>query len=88
MNNFWGSTYREKCDQLFYESPKMKVVFTKKNGDERTMICTRLLIPEEFVPKGTGEPKPPSDVVYPVFDLEAEGWRSFTFTSIISMEPV
>lgn len=76
------------CDLHFLKNDTMKVVFLKKNGEERTMICTRKL---EFVskdkhPKGSDRPAPLE--AYPVFDLEADGWRSFRFDSIISMEPL
>lgn len=78
---------KEFCDVHFRKNDKMKVVFTKKNGEERTMFCTRKLefVPKDKHPQGTG--RPASTEAYPVFDLEADGWRSFRFDSIISMEP-
>ena len=59
------------------------VNFTKKDGTERTMKCTRNpnLIPLEFHPKTTI----PSDEVTDnirVFDVEKLGWRSFNFATI------
>ena len=57
------------------------VVFTKKDGTDRTMSCTRnsVLIPSEFHPKN--ESKEIGDNI-PVFDVEANGWRSFNYNSL------
>ena len=78
---------------LFDENAKVRVKFTKKNGDERIMLCTKNmdLIPPEFHPKPLAEgeePKPLSEVVCNVFDLESNGWRSFRFDSVITVNPV
>jgi hypothetical protein len=60
------------------------VTFTKKNGDKRVMICTTK---QDLLP---GEPSkfvgPVSDSVVTVWDLESDGWRSFRFDSISSIE--
>ncbi len=50
------------------------VKFTKKNGEERVMRCTRsvYLIPKDQMPKGIGIVK---DGVTPVYDLDNDGWR-------------
>lgn len=75
------------------------VVFTKKDGSERTMRCTtnHNLVPvvEETVhetntdnpidfPKLKKEKKVNEDVC-PVYDLDAQGWRSFRWDSIKSV---
>lgn len=78
---------REYFDGLFDENAKVEVTFKKKNGDTRIMVCTKNmdLIPTEYHPKPLvegEEPKPPSDVVCSVFDLEANGWRSFRYDSV------
>ncbi len=59
--------------------------FTKKNGEERVMRCTRSvhLIPKDQLPKGIGIVK---DGVTPVYDLDNDGWRSFSNDSVISYE--
>lgn len=60
-----------------------EVVFKKKNGDERTMICT--LMPE-FLPEleETAVIEPPlKNDIYTVWDLEADAWRSFRADSVI-----
>lgn len=65
---------------------KCKVIFTKKDGTERTMICTRNLdtVPEKFHPVGGGPNFPDNQIR--VFDLEKEEWRSFRVESIVYME--
>jgi hypothetical protein len=72
------------------------VVFTKKDGTERTMLCTTspALVPvvEEKVhitntdspvdfPTPKKEKKVNEDVM-PVYDLEAKAWKSFRWDSI------
>ena len=61
---------------------EVSVIFEKKDGSERKMICTlsENLISSEKLPKGTGKPK--NDEVLAVFDLENNGWRSFRWDSI------
>lgn len=60
----------------------MKVLFTKANGKPRVMLCTRKpdILPEI---KGTGRVY---EGVIPVFDLEAQDWRSFRVDSVVSAE--
>lgn len=60
------------------------VIFTKKNGDERVMICTTL---SEFLPEvASGSTREPSEDIVVCWDLEAQGWRSFNINSLISLE--
>lgn len=63
----------------------LTITFTKKNGDERTMRCTRdlKLIPEDKHPTGSSTNKEKAGVV-PVFDIEIGEWRSFREDSIVS----
>lgn len=63
----------------------VKVVFTKVDGSERTMLCTKQMdaIPSESLPKGN---RPTSNHLCIVWDLEAKGWRSFNFDNVISYE--
>lgn len=62
------------------------VTFTKANGEERVMKCT---LKEEFLPPrnedGAEERLVNLDVL-PVWDIEAEGWRSFRIDSIKNVE--
>lgn len=63
------------------------VTFTKQDGTERVMRCTKSLdlIPADKLPK----PKLPTDVVantdpqlFKVYDMEKKEWRSFRYTTI------
>lgn len=60
------------------------VTFTKKNGEKRVMVCTTM---QDLLP---GEPSkfagPVSDSVLTVWDIESDGWRSFRFDAISSVE--
>lgn len=60
----------------------IQVTFTKKDGTERVMKCT---LKEDVLPKV--ESKEPStrktnDANLAVFDVEAQGWRSFTIRTV------
>lgn len=61
------------------------VTFTKKDGTERVMRCTRSpsQIPEDQHPKnGTGD----SETAIRVFDLDKNEWRSFIVENIKRIE--
>lgn len=65
---------------------EVTVIFLKKDGSERTMKCTTSdsLVPQEpivenAVPK---KEKKQNDDVCPVYDIEAQGWRSFRWDSV------
>lgn len=62
------------------------VIFNKVDGSERVMKCTLSLgmIPEDMKPKGD-DTRVLSEEVVRVYDVEAEGWRSFRKDSIISV---
>ena len=59
----------------------MKVVFTKKNGEERTMLCTlhESILPESSITESTKKVNP--DTIS-VWDIDNNGWRSFRMDSI------
>lgn len=59
------------------------ITFTKKDGTERTMMCTldADVIPTEFAPKGEDK-RVKNDEALAVFDVEKEGWRSFRWDSV------
>jgi hypothetical protein len=61
----------------------VKVVFTKKDGTDRTMLATlnEGLIPEDKKPKGTGK-KVDNVNTFSVYDTEADGWRSFNYDTV------
>jgi hypothetical protein len=62
---------------------KVTVVFTKKDGTERTMNCTlaESLIPASMKPS-SDKTYTPNQEVQAVFDLDAQGWRSFRWDSL------
>lgn len=63
----------------------VKVTFVKKDGSERTMLCT---LSEDAVPpieKKTDRVKASNEEVLPVYDLDAKGWRSFRLDSILTV---
>lgn len=62
------------------------VEFTKADGTQRKMVCTlqeSAIPPAE--PKKTDRVKKENDDVLAVWDLEAQGWRSFKYSSLISV---
>ena len=72
----------------------VSVTFTKADGSERTMLCTKMIskIPETQHPKTDKVVKLDengnvieTDLVT-VYDLEKEGWRSFNFSKIKSIQ--
>jgi hypothetical protein len=69
------------------KSREATVCFTKKDGTERVMRCTLNpdLLPLPKVDESTVATKPErkkSDTSLAVYDLDANGWRSFIITSI------
>ena len=85
-------TKDELLEQLNTEA--VSVTFTKADGSERTMLCTKMIskIPEAQHPKTDKVVKLDengnvieTDLVT-VYDLEKEGWRSFNFSKIKSIQ--
>lgn len=74
-------------DDLINELNKGEVLisFTKVDGTPRSMKCTLNMdfVPTDKHPIGKVEYKSPEGV-QPVFDLEAQGWRSFRWDSLES----
>lgn len=77
---------KSKVDNIFSTSEKVSIVFRKQNGDQREMVATTDLnnIPERNHPKGGSTRKQNPDQKN-VFDIEAEGWRSFRYDSLIAI---
>jgi WYL_2, Sm-like SH3 beta-barrel fold len=65
------------------KSNVVEVVFTKVNGDKRTLNCTLL---ESFLPvsQETVVERKKSNDSLAVWSTEDNGWRSFRFDSVIS----
>ena len=60
----------------------VEITFTKKDGSTRVMKCT---LDEGKIPtheKKTDRVKSVNEDVLPVYDIEAQGWRSFRLDSI------
>ena len=64
----------------------VNVTFTKINGEKRVMRCTLMqdLLPP--APVDTTKARKSCDDVVAVFDLDADGWRSFRLDSVIGYE--
>lgn len=64
---------------------RARVVFMKKDGSVREMICTTnlSLVPAELHPRGTGKY---NIDIQRVFDLELNEWRSFYKSYLMSVE--
>ena len=77
---------REWLRELLHERV-VGVTFTKKDGTERVMQAT---LSENFIPEvqnteKTATTRKKSDEALAVWDIEAEGWRSFRWDSIKSV---
>ena len=68
----------------------LEVLFTKKDGSTRLMTCTTVMnsIPNEFQPKSDAAKEDTHPTQVRAFDLEAEGWRSFTSTNVLEVRIV
>lgn len=70
-------------EQLRTNVEGVRVIFTKKDGTERSMLCTLAegKIPADKQPKTETASKASGSAVR-VFDLEASEWRSFRWDSV------
>jgi hypothetical protein len=68
----------------------VRVLFTKKDGTEREMLCTLVYtnIPEDSQPKDTTYNTSVVGSAVRVFDLEKSEWRSFRWDSVKSVNGV
>lgn len=74
------------ADNYLSQGETITVTFTKKDGTERVMCCTRNMaaIPEDKQPKGSGKTKAAHLIV--AFDLDKGEWRSFDEESVRSVQ--
>ena len=79
-------TREEMMEQLIQRD--CRVIFKKVNGEERDMICT---LREDAIPEASKtdplsqkKVRSISEEVIPVWDVKAQGWRSFRVDSVIS----
>ena len=83
VNAFSSDEGRNWLKNLLHERV-VTVVFTKKDGSDREMRCT---LNENMIPSvesdvaNSGNRKKSSEA-QPVYDLDAQGWRSFRWDSI------
>lgn len=79
--------FKDPVETALNEGLILKVVFTKTDGTERTMLCTKnpQLISEKvsFEENKTDKEHKETSVVR-VFDLEKNDWRSFRYDSVKS----
>lgn len=59
------------------------ITFTKKDGTERVMNCTLRadMLPAQEI-KEDATPRKKNDSVLSVYDLDSNGWRSFTVSAV------
>ena len=76
----------EITEQYLKNGETITVTFTKKDGTERVMLCTRNMaaIPEDKHPKGDGKTKAAHLIV--AVDLEKGEWRSFDESSVLAVQ--
>jgi hypothetical protein len=74
--------------KVLLKTDKVTVTFTKKDGSDRVMRCTTnptyIMFKDPATLEAKKERKANEDVI-PVFDLEADAWRSFRWDSIKSV---
>jgi hypothetical protein len=70
----------------------MSVLFTKKDGTQRAMLCTLMSEHLPLVDKQEGDEvkkeRKESDTSIRVWDLEKKDWRSFRIDSVVSYSPM
>ena len=76
----WNTFRSWLKDALHHQT--IQVTFTKKDGTERVMKCT---LREDILPKveiKETSTRKTNDATLAVFDVEANGWRSFTVRTV------
>lgn len=90
---YTSDEFKLKLKEVLHGENPVSVKFTKKDGSDRTMLCTlnEQKIPFDKLPKvkePTEETPTVASVVEAVrvFDVEKQEWRSFRFDSIKSVK--
>jgi len=82
---------KEDLKKLLHENT-LSVLFTKKDGTKRTMICTLMAEHLPVVDKREGDEikkeRKDSDLSIRVWDLEKKDWRAFRIDSIDSYKAI
>lgn len=63
-----------------------RVVFTKKNGEERDMTCTLSAVYLPEYKKSTHKKSEIKTDAIAVYDINAVGWRSFNVSNVKNFE--
>jgi hypothetical protein len=77
-----AETFFNRLQEILREQ-EIKITFTKKDGTERVMRCT--LDPNKLPVQESTETKTERKIsteTMAVFDLDVQGWRSFTKKSV------
>lgn len=90
---YTSEEFKQNLKGMLHGNDEVSVKFTKKDGSERTMLCTlnEQKIPFDKLPK-VKEPTEETTTVASttdavrVFDVEKQEWRSFRFDSIKSVK--
>lgn len=79
------ASWRNEYLKTTLKAATLSVVFVKKDGTERTLLCTlnSNLLPAQTDLEEAVQKKTPNADVLVVWDLENKGWRSFRYDSII-----
>lgn len=83
-NPFNSTEGREWLMSLLRDGP-VRVEFTKKDGTNRVMNCTLredVAVPHQNTTDRTKEPNPQ---IVPVWDIDANAWRSFRLDTILNV---
>lgn len=77
-------TRNELIEQL--STSTCRVIFTKVNGEERDMTCTlqESVVPQIVKAKTDTTPRKVNEESLSVWDVKAEGWRSFRLANVTS----
>lgn len=76
--------FKDQVRKLLHDSKDLCIVFTKKDGTQRKMLCTlnESKIPTEKQPKSEGTESTTAGSALRVFDTEKSEWRSFRWDSV------
>jgi hypothetical protein len=90
---YTSEDFKQTLKEMLHGNEEVTVKFTKKDGSDRTMLCTlnEQKIPFDKLPKlkETSEETPAVASIVDavrVFDVEKQEWRSFRFDSIKSVK--
>jgi hypothetical protein len=90
---YTSEDFKQTLKEMLHGNEEVTVKFTKKDGSDRTMLCTlnEQKIPFDKLPKLKETSEETSTVAsivdaVRVFDVEKQEWRSFRFDSIKSVK--